>query len=361
MILTFFIALLGLAFSRLLFYKFPYLPEDAGIVKKRTLSVIIPARNEAEKLPLLLDDLKKQTAYVDEIICIDDESTDDTAKIAQTFGVKLISVRGKPEDWTGKSWACQTGADAATGELFLFLDADVRLSENALSKLLSAQITSGATVSVQPYHRITEALEHFSMFFNLIQVTANGLTSVFRDKCIGLFGPVILISKEDYQAVGGHRSVRNSITEDVDLGKALKASGKSFSLFLGGGDISFRMYDSIEALIQGWAKNIGTGAASTSFLIVLMIFFWITSCTSAVLYMLLSLFSLELTNFILFAFMYLFWIAELCRIVPRVGNFSKIAIIFYPIPLLVFLFIFFFSLINKLLHRKVLWKGRRIG
>ncbi|NTW71670.1 MAG: glycosyltransferase family 2 protein, partial [Eubacteriaceae bacterium] len=147
------IILVGLIFSVLLFSRFTLL--GIGNIKDQSikLSIIIPARNEEKNLPLLLDDLKNQTSKIHEIICVDDESDDDTAKMASFYNIKLISLKNKPEGWIGKSWACQKGADAADGDLFLFLDADVRLSSFGINKLLHAYEVNRCTISVQPYHK----------------------------------------------------------------------------------------------------------------------------------------------------------------------------------------------------------------
>ena len=132
-IIEFVIVLIGLVVTPVLFYHFPRLPETRSKdVHFPTISVIIPARNEEKNLSLLLKDMNTQSASPFEIICVDDESSDSTAQIAESYGVKVLSLRDKPQGWTGKSWACQNGANAAKGELLLFLDADVRLEQNGI-------------------------------------------------------------------------------------------------------------------------------------------------------------------------------------------------------------------------------------
>ena len=101
------IVLCGFAVVGLLFYHVPKLRiENGQNVEFPKLSVIIPARNEEDNLPLLLTDLARQSYRPLEIICVDDGSTDETARIAESFGIKVISLRDKPEGWTGHS-RCQ--------------------------------------------------------------------------------------------------------------------------------------------------------------------------------------------------------------------------------------------------------------
>ena len=115
---------LGLGFTSLLFYRLPIIPSNqSNLDDSPTLTVIIPARNEEETLPLLLGDLRSQSITDFEIICVDDNSEDGTARVASTSGVELISLAGKPDGWIGKSWACHNAAVAAKGDVLLFLDA----------------------------------------------------------------------------------------------------------------------------------------------------------------------------------------------------------------------------------------------
>jgi len=90
-----------------------------------SLSIIIPARNEAQVLPWLLNSLKDQ-AYSSflEIIVVDDNSQDETSEIAKSVGVKVIEPAELPSGWLGKPHACHRGAKSALGEWLLFTDAD---------------------------------------------------------------------------------------------------------------------------------------------------------------------------------------------------------------------------------------------
>ena len=88
------------------------------------LSIIIPARNEETNLPKLLRSLTAQSPQPREIIVVDDASTDRTAEVAQQFGARVIRSLPLPNGWRGKTWACHQGAQVATGEMLLFLDAD---------------------------------------------------------------------------------------------------------------------------------------------------------------------------------------------------------------------------------------------
>ena len=143
------IVLLGFLSSFYLFFKKPYLStttSDKPTTKK--LSVIIPCRNEEKNIALLLGDLLHQTVKPHEIIVVNDGSTDNTFQVANSFPVKVVSIQDKNPEYIGKSWAVETGSKHATGELLLFLDADVRLSMFVYSLMVNLPC-----IIVQRYNR----------------------------------------------------------------------------------------------------------------------------------------------------------------------------------------------------------------
>ena len=103
------------------------------------VSVIVPARNEEKYVERCLLSLLSQNYPSFEIIAVDDNSSDNTLKIIRevknktcdgnaiglsTDKLKIISLKGKPEKWTGKTWASQQGYIQSKGNILLFTDAD---------------------------------------------------------------------------------------------------------------------------------------------------------------------------------------------------------------------------------------------
>ena len=98
---------------------------------KDKISIILPARNEAESLRVVLPGLKK--LYGDaEIIVVNDASTDDTAQICRENEVTVVS---HPYNM-GNGAAIKTGARTATGEIFVFMDADGQHTPEDIALLL---------------------------------------------------------------------------------------------------------------------------------------------------------------------------------------------------------------------------------
>lgn len=352
---------LGLISGVLLFLRHSALPRTLSPVCSKTISVIIPARNEQHNLPKLLEDLRQQEPAPLEIIVVDDQSEDNTAAIAQNYRVKLISITDKPADWLGKNWACHQGSQTAQGDILLFLDADVRLAPGALQKLRLLQESQNQVISVQPYQQVRRFYEYFSFFFALLQIAGNGLSFISSRFQVSLFGPVICLSRSCYEKLGGHESVRNELVEDLALGKRLKQLGMPFSLYSGGKDVQYRMYgDGLRSLIQGWTKNFSTGTGQASKLLLLLSILWLGGCTTAVVAFGRSLFSGSRTFIIIFGLLYLLWQIHLLYAAKITGNFKKGWLLLFPLYNVVFYLLFIRSLYTSLFRRNVLWKNRII-
>src|SRR5690606_25074133 len=101
------------------------------------VSVVVPARDEAERLPRLLAALVAARPRPHEVIVVDDGSADGTCEVAAAAGATVIRVE-RPAGWTGKAYACQRGADAAQGDVLVFLDADVEPAPDGIASLSAA-------------------------------------------------------------------------------------------------------------------------------------------------------------------------------------------------------------------------------
>ena len=351
------VIVLGFGACALLFWRIPLLPRG-GKPSQTRLSVIIPARNEEKTLPLLLQDLRAQDFVPHEIIVVNDESEDDTESVARKFGASVLNIHGKPEGWVGKCWACHTGAKAATGTSLLFLDADVRLAPGGLGRIMAEHEAHGV-VSVQPYHATKRRYEQAALLFNLVQVGANG-SALPRQIDLGMFGPVIALSREEYFAISGHERVKSAVVEDQALAKQLRQANIPFRTYIGDSGVSFRMYPAgFRLLWQGFSKNLATGAAKTPAWLFLLVTLMIASITSVPLNLVESLANGAPLVW-LYGVCYAVWVIVLLIISARIGRFRPLAVLLYPLPLLVFFAVFLHSAAIRLFHGKVKWKGRAI-
>jgi len=258
------------------------------------VSIIIPARNEELNLPNILSSLKKQTYEPYEIIVVDDFSTDKTNEIAKNYGVKVIQNTSLPDGWTGKTWAVWNGFLNSSGDILIFLDADVRLSPNAIESLLKARERSGGAISVVPYHYTEKFYERLSLVPYLLGVFA--FTSPFerRNTQKGLYGSCIVTTREDYEKINGHESIRCELLDDLSLGKKFSEYGINIENFIGYDMVSFRMYQNgINSEIQGFSKGAVLSTATLTPATILFIALWV-----------LGLFAVGLITPFLLIFMY---------------------------------------------------------
>jgi 4,4'-diaponeurosporenoate glycosyltransferase len=330
----------------------------------RKVSIIIPARNEEKSLANLLQSLSKQTVKPYEVIVVDDFSEDKTAGIAHTYQARVITPSKMPSGWTGKNWACHTGYREASGDVLLFLDADVVLDERGLELLLGALISHGGLVSVQPYHYMKRAYEQMSLFFNLIAVMSVNAFGANRKgrKSFGAFGPCMMIDRDTYELVNGHQAVKDKIVEDMVMGELLKKNDIPVSLFNGGSIIKFRMYPGgIKEVVEGWTKNFMLGAKMLPFRMLFPVFLWVFGSIGAI--------DLLITNITgsgsiwvigIGIAVYLMFAGQIYFLSRRIGGFWVITSLLYPIALLFFMFVFFRSVFFNLVLKKVRWKDREI-
>ena len=309
----------------------------------RSVSVIIPARNEEHNLPTLLRSLTSQVVKPREILVLDDGSTDRTAEIARQLGAKVIASKPLPEGWRGKTWACQQGAQAATGELLLFVDADTWFEADGLARILSGY--KGGAYSVGPYHAVRKSYEQFSLFFNCNMAAGTAPR--------GLFGQMLLVDRESYRRVGGHQAVQDRILENFALAAHFSAAGIPVRSVLGRGVFSFRMYpNGLRELIAGWAKGFASGAGQTPRGTMFLIVMWMIGL------MLPPVCGLATADWLPWGAVYLLCAAQVAWFGRQVGAFRWFSALLYPLPLIFFFAVFAWSVARS--GRAVNWKGREI-
>lgn len=327
-----------------------------------TVSVIVPARNEEGRIGPLLESLRCQTVMPHEVIVVDDGSSDDTRGVAERGGAVVIAGE-PPKGWLGKPWACWQGAQASTGDVLLFLDADTWLEPDGIERLLGLYEGRGL-LTVQPYHVTEKAYEQISAFFNLIAMASVGTFMPFGNhiKPGGAFGPCVMCSRESYFRVGGHQTVRGRVVEDVHLAKEFVRHGLPVRCYAGRGIISFRMYgQGWRQLVEGWSKSMASGAFSVNPIFSILAAAWISGCFGAMSVLLRS-FSSFPSGLLIGAglVVYALYAATIWRMLKGIGRFKWWASALFPLPLAFFALIVARSLILTCIFRRVSWRGRVI-
>lgn len=339
----------------------------------RTVSVVVPARDEARSLPGLLGSLQAQTVPIAEVVVVDDASTDDTAEVARDHGARVVPAGTPPAGWTGKAWACHVGAGSATrGDLLLLLDADVVLAPGALAGLLEAHEQHGGLVSVQPHHRAVRAYEQLSAWFNLVAVMASGAftrgrpTGDRRARTPMAYGPCLLTSRDDLARAGGHEAVRAEILDDAALAAAYHRAGLPVWCAVGGDNVAMRSYPGgPRQLVAGWTKNIASGAGAADPASSLTTVAWVASHHAVAVGAGLALLGTAtgadpVGSPLLWALAYLATALDVRRLLQRVGTFRWWTWALFPAPLLAFDAIFARSAAQTVVRRSVRWRGRDV-
>jgi chlorobactene glucosyltransferase len=279
LVLVSLLVFLGILLRNLL--DLPRLP-DESCGGMPMVSILVPARNEERHIRQCIESLLVQDYANFEVIVLDDNSTDETwaalKELAGRAGAKLTLLRGKPlpDGWHGKAWACQQLAEKAKGVLLLFTDADTRHRTDTLKRSVAALQTSGADLlSVTPAQEmltfweklIVPLVYHILLCYLPIRLVGRSRSPAF---CYAI-GQFILFRSEAYHRLGGHRSVRTCLVEDVWLCKLVKRSGGTVAVYNGIDAVSCRMYHDLRGIWDGFSKNLFAGLGySTPGLLMLM-------------------------------------------------------------------------------------------
>jgi 4,4'-diaponeurosporenoate glycosyltransferase len=226
---------------------------------------VVPARDEADALPHLLAPLLAQLRPGDELVVVDDHSSDATAAVAAQHGATVVGAPDLPPGWVGKPHACWVGAHATTARILVFVDADVRPGPELLDRLSSA-ITNGDVVSVQPWND-----DRATALASTVALMGSGAFTVLGERVRPsvAFGPVLAMTRATYDGIGGHAhpDVRASLTEDIAL--ARRATGSR--VFSDRGDATFRMS------FSDWSRTMAAGITATRWWLTVAVVAWVWS------------------------------------------------------------------------------------
>lgn len=315
----------------------PAAEAGAGVPSLEGVTVVVPARNEATNLPRLLGSLPVGL----DVVVVDDQSDDGTADVARAAGVRVVAAPDLPDGWTGKSWACWTGATETTGRILVFLDADIWFEAGGFERVLTEQRRHGGLLSVQPFHVTSRPYEVLSAFFNVVGMMGISCFTPLRRPPTGAFGPTLVCERSQYDEAGGHQAVRGEILDDVALARRFR----SVTCLGGRGTVNFRMYSGgFGQLVEGWTKNMAAGAGAAPVATAGLIFLWVTAALVAV------------TGWWAFAAFAVQFVVHL----RRVGRFSWWAPFVYPLLLAFFVALFVRSVAFTVVRRRVTWRGREV-
>lgn len=243
---------------------------DYKLKKYPTVWAIVPARDEAEVLPVSLPSLLNQN-YEGEfsVVLVDDNSCDRTFQIAQQTAEelnkadKLKGIKNKPlaKGWKGKLWAIEQGIDSVqpAPDYFLFTDADIKHDLNNLSQLIyKAETEDLDLVSLMVLLRCESFWEKllipaFVFFFQKLYPFA--WVNNPHKSIAAAAGGCILISNQALLDIGGIAAIKDALIDDCALATAVKSQGKNIWLGLSKTTTSLRQYDNLKVIWDTIART----------------------------------------------------------------------------------------------------------
>lgn len=259
------IATFRMSRSTFLYDESPEPPPNAPLV-----TVIVPARNEARNIEACLRSILASSYPRLQLIAVDDHSTDGTGTIAREVAamdsrLMVLDNPALPVDWFGKQWACQTGANAASGEILIFMDADARASVDLVTRSVNGMLRLGADFySVLGRQEMVTFWERILQLqvFTVLMTRFGGTEIINRTKKATAKianGQYLMVRRASYDEFGGHALVRGYVAEDLMLAQRYFELGKKTVLVMGRDQLTTRMYTSLAELIRGWRKNLYAG------------------------------------------------------------------------------------------------------
>jgi glycosyltransferase involved in cell wall biosynthesis len=339
------------------------------------LSIILPVRNEERSLAVCLESLTSQSdegfalGREWEILVVNDDSTDRTREIAAEVAARypgVILLDAPPLDlsshggFTGKTNACWAGAQVARGRNLLFTDADtVHEPGDLLRALREREKHKAALLSYSPRQIVSGFWQHA-----LMPLVFSELASVYPPKQVGdptrrlaaANGQFLLVEREAYFSVGGHRAVGTAVLEDVALARNIKRGPRVIRFRYAPEALSTRMYWTTAEMMEGWSKNL-------TLLLPKPILLALWRILDVLLFFGLPVLALGLSWLVPWQrwVILLLWVRTLWRFYSRVArsNFPArdIAISIFGVPLFVYLLVQ--SVIQHRIKKSVVWKGRK--
>jgi hypothetical protein len=244
-------------------------PPDAPAGSRPRVSVLVPARNEARAIGRLCREVLASTGVDLELVILDDASDDGTADVVRGIAasdprVRLVSGRPLPAGWCGKQHACWQLAEAARHDTWVFLDADVSPTPDAVARAVAFLDASGAALgSGFPRQRTSCLLDWLLLpLIHFILLGFLPLARSRRDGSPGMAagcGQFFVTRRADYDRAGGHAAIRASLHDGVKLPRAYRRAGLKTDICDATGIASCRMYERNGDVWRGLAKNATEG------------------------------------------------------------------------------------------------------
>ena len=336
--------------------------------KKKSLCIIIPARNEEKYISetiksILTQDVKKF------VLIVDDNSTDKTSEEAlRTFKknkfsqFKIIDALRLPEGWSGKVWALKQGVDWAAKQKFshfLFIDSDIILKKDIVKRTLNYMNDKKLTMvslmaklkcqSLWEFLLIPSFIYFFQKLYPFSKVNNN------RETLAAAAGGFILCKSEIFKKENIYEQIKNKIIDDCNLAKKIKSCKSNIWLGLTRMVESQRSYTKLEEVWRMVSRTAYEQLNHSILLLIVSIFGMIT------IYILpfINLFIQNNSDLIILNF---FSILLMTISFLPTARFYNVSLLFYfslPFSSLIYMLMTINSASNYYFKNGNIWKGRK--
>jgi hypothetical protein len=326
-----------------------------------SLTVIIPARNEAENIRATLECLVASQYNRLRILAIDDRSTDKTRQIVDEFAerypdrVGAIHIDYLPEGWLGKTFALEVGTRHSTSDYLLFTDADVLFSPSSLRRAMAfAVMTHADHLIVMPTPQVQGHGEGMMLgFLSLLGVWLVRPWRVSdpqaRHDVLGV-GAFNLVRREAFEVLGGWEPQRLAVVEDLTLGRRMKAAGMRQRIAFGPELVLIHWAKGALGIVRGLTKNL---FASVNFNSLVML----VACLAMLALFLGPLAGLALGSTLVPGLLALCAIAACYRLMNERSGVSARYGWLYPVAVVVMVWAMLRSMLSVWGRRGVMWRG----
>ena len=261
---------------------------DTGFDPEK-LTVLIPARNEADVIDKTLAALYQQEVNL-RVIVVDDQSTDGTAENAARSpltNLRIVPGKPLPADWSGKLWALEQGLKLVDTEYVLLLDADIYLMAGTIPALLDKlenenrdMVSLMAFLSMEGFWEKL-LIPAFIYFFKLLYPFH--LSNSGNSRVAAAAGGCILLRRSALESIGNFNTLKDCLIDDCALAKKIKENNGKTWTGLTHSAISLRKYHSLKSIWETVARTAFTQLQHSLLLVllcsILMIFAFVAPVT----------------------------------------------------------------------------------
>ncbi len=326
-----------------------------------SITVIVPARNEAADIAATIHSLLAQDYPNLQIIAINDRSTDQTGEIIDTIAaqrpekLRALHVTELSPGWLGKTHAMALTARQAYTDYLLFTDADVLFHPSAIRRSLASAVATNADHFVIVPTTIIKRWDEAAIlgFFQIFSLWGPRPWRVANPKAqrdalgIGAFN---LLRRSAYLEIGGFESLRMEIVEDLGLARRIKRAGLGQRVAFGRGLVSLHWASGATGLVSIMTKNLWAAFRFYIWLALLGCLWLLTFCVAPAI----GLFFAPTRVPAILAFAAVAWAY---RLMSRSSSISTWNAVFFPLSALFFVFALLYSMCTTLKQGGVIWRG----